>query len=187
VVARHSVDGFDNTVNSLFVDRRKLSVCSFTANHVSFLTERSQDYGQAIRTKKERKKERKDYHHRKNAERNLSLIIVARRGFASISSSREAAQPPRTPRRLSTTTLDNPFLLAKGEAGLFFLLLSARHLPRHTFSAKWRAAVPTFFLLSLVSHFLPSCLRVLIAIQRGRRRSHPRILFAEGACLLSRE
>lgn len=57
---------------------------------------------------------------------------------------------------------------------------------RHTFSAEWRAAVSTFFLLSRLP-FPLSRHRVLIAIQGARRQSHHREVFSLRRCtLLSR-
>jgi len=41
VVAKHSVYRFSNTVNSLFVERRKVSICSFIAGQPRLVLERT--------------------------------------------------------------------------------------------------------------------------------------------------
>lgn len=68
-----------------------------------------------------------------------------------------------------------PFLLYQLKP--FFYL----GIPRHTFSAEWRAPVSTFFLLSSLP-FPLSRLRVLIAIQGARRRNHLREVFSRRRC-----
>lgn len=73
-------------------------------------------------------------------------------------------------------------LLSTAKTAFFYLY----DIPRHTFSAEWRAAVSTFFLLSRLP-FPLSRLRVLIAIQGACRQSHHREVFSLRRCtLLSR-
>lgn len=79
------------------------------------------------------------------------------------------------------TSSTTPFYCSTKTA--FFYLYD---IPRHTFSAEWRAVVSTFFLLSRLP-FPLFRLHVLIAIQGACRQSHYREVFSLRRCtLLSR-